>query len=42
MRTTGGTYIRATAALGVMWAYRKGKEDDKEGKGGDGVGEKWG
>jgi hypothetical protein len=42
LRMIGGTYIKPTASLGVMWAYRRGGGDDKEGKGGWGVGRKMG
>jgi hypothetical protein len=33
----GGTYIKPTVSLGVMWAYGRGGVDEKEGKGGRGV-----
>jgi hypothetical protein len=38
----GGTYIKPTASLGLMWAYRSGGVDDKEGKVGRGTGRKMG
>jgi hypothetical protein len=38
LRMIGGTYIKPTASLGVKWAYRRGGEDDKEGKGARGAG----
>jgi hypothetical protein len=33
LRMIGGTYIKPTASLGVMWAYQRGGGDDNEGRG---------
>jgi hypothetical protein len=42
LRTIEGTYIKPTAALGVMWAYRKGDMSGKGGRNGRRTGENGG